>query len=316
MSTIRLATRAATSLAVLALGACGSVEIAPEPILPKPIVRSLPVEAGVLLPGDQRTFHHSETRSGVDWTVKLGAGHQRLAHEVFDALFSKVRYLDDAEAARAATGLAVIFEPRMEQYSFATANETGGGYYAVTISYRINVYAEGMKPVDSYTITGYGNSRERAMSSSKPLEAATRAAMRDAAAKFLVQFPRQPIGQQLARGARLVAPAIAVAAGDANKSTAARLIEAVPVLGGPAAAAPDAVPTAAPEAVPTAAPAAEAEAAPPPPAVPAPAAPTPAESTSPTPTPPAPTPPPPAGTMPPPAPPAGIQPPPKFVAND
>ncbi len=298
MSSIRLATRAATSLAVLALGACGSVEIAPEPILPKPIVRSLPVEAGVLLPGDQRTFHHSETRSGVDWTVKRGACHHRLAHEVVLALFSKVRYFDVSYAARAATGLAVIFEPRMEQYSFATANETGGGYYAVTISYRINVYAEGMKPVDSYTITGYGNSRERAMSSSKPLEAATRAAMRDAAAKFLVQFPRQPIGQQLARGERLVAPAVAVAAGDANKSTAARLIEAVPVLGGPAAAAP--------EAVPTAAPAAEAEAAPPPPAVPAPAAPTPAESTTPTPTPPAPTPPPPAGT----------QPPPKFVAND
>ncbi len=238
MSSVRLVTRTATSLAVLALGACGSVEIAPEPVLPKPIVRPLPVEAGVLLPGDQRAFHHAETRSGVEWTVKLGAGHQRLAHEVFGALFGKVRYFDDADAARAATGLAVIFEPRIEQYSFATANETGGGYYAVTISYRINVYAEGLKAVDSFTITGYGNSREKAMSSSKPLEAATRAAMRDAAAKFLVQFPRQPIGQQLARGEPLVAPAVAVASGDADKSSAARVIEAVPVLASPEPAPP------------------------------------------------------------------------------
>lgn len=231
MSSVRLVTRTATSLAVLALGACGSVEIAPEPVLPKPIVRPLPVEAGVLLPGDQRAFHHAETRSGVEWTVKLGAGHQRLAHEVFGALFGKVRYFDDADAARAATGLAVIFEPRIEQYSFATANETGGGYYAVTIRYRVNVYAPDLQLVDSYTITGYGNSRDHSISSSEPLAAATRAAMRDAAAKFFVQFPQQPLGQKLARGEPLVAPG-ASAAGDGavTKADAARIIEAVPVI--------------------------------------------------------------------------------------
>ncbi|MBV6418016.1 MAG: hypothetical protein CMLOHMNK_02795 [Steroidobacteraceae bacterium] len=246
MSSIRLARRAATALGLLALAACGSVEIAPEPILPKPVVRPLPVKAAVLLPGDQRAFRHTETRGGVDWLVELGAGHQRLAREVFGALFSDVRFFDDAEAARAATDLAVIFEPRMEQYSFATANETGGGYYAVTISYRINVYAPGLRLVDSYTLTGYGNSRNRAMSSSEPLEAATRAAMRDAAAKFLVQFPQQPIGQQLARGEPLVAPAVAATTGDSNKASAARLIEAVPVLETAGAPRPVAPPATAP----------------------------------------------------------------------
>lgn len=235
MSPLTVSLRIAAAAALPWLAACGSVEIAPEPVIPKPLVRQLPVKAAVLLTGDQRTFRHAETRSGVDWQVALGAGHQRLARDVFGALFADVRYLDDAEEARRATDLAVIFEPRMEQYSFATANETGGDYYAVTIRYRINVYAEGMQAVDSYTITGYGNSRDRTMSSSKPLEEATRAAMRDAAAKFLVQFPRQPIGQQLARGEPLVAPAVLAADGSAA-SEAFKRIEAVPVIESPRAA--------------------------------------------------------------------------------
>lgn len=234
MSPLTVSLRAAPLAALLVVAGCGSVEIAPEPVIPKPIVRQLPVKAAVLLTGDQRVFRHAETRSGVDWLVALGKGHQRLAHEVFGALFADVRVFDNAEAARTATDLAVIFEPRMEQYSFATANETGGDYYAVTIRYRINVYAEGLKLVDSYTITGYGNSRDRAMSSSKPLEAATRAAMRDAAAKFLVQFPRQPIGQQLARGESLVAPA-ALAADGSAASEAFKRIEAVSVIEPPGA---------------------------------------------------------------------------------
>ncbi len=235
MSPLTVSLRVAPLVGLLTVAACGSVEIAPEPVIPQPIVRQLPVKAAVLLTGDQRAFRQVETRGGVDWTIGLGAGHQRLAHAVFGALFADVRYFNDAEAARTATGLAVIFEPRMEQYSFATANETGGDYYAVTIRYRINVYAEGMKAVDSYTITGYGNSRDRTMSSSKPLEEATRAAMRDAAAKFLVQFPRQPIGQQLARGEPLVAPAVLAADGSAA-SEAFKRIEAVPVIESPRAA--------------------------------------------------------------------------------
>lgn len=230
MSPLTVFLRAAPFGVLCAIAGCGSVEIAPEPVIPKPIVRQLPVKAGVLLPGDQRTFRHVETRGGVDWQVALGGGHQRLAHEVFGALFADVRYFDDAEGARQAKDIAAIFEPRIEQYSFATANETGGDYYAVTIRYRINVYAEGLKLVDSYTLTGYGNSRDQTLSSSKPLEEATRAAMRDAAAKFLVQFPRQPAGQQLARGEPLVAPAALAASGDLDKAGAARVIEAVPVI--------------------------------------------------------------------------------------
>jgi hypothetical protein len=92
----------------------------------------------------------------------------------------------------------------------------------VTIRYRINLYTPQGEKVDSYTLTGYGNSLAMGMSGGKPLTQATVGAMRDAAAKFLVQFPEQPPGQQLARSEAVVADKPA-------PSAEAALIEAVPI---------------------------------------------------------------------------------------
>jgi hypothetical protein len=128
----------------------------------------------------------------------------------------------DLESAKAAKDLQALFETRVDQYSFVTSRETGGRYYAVTIKYRINLYTPQGEKVDSFTLTGYGNSLAMGMSGGKPLTQATVAAMRDAAAKFLVQFPDQPPGQQLARNETVVADKPSV-------SAEAALIEAVPI---------------------------------------------------------------------------------------
>ena len=148
---------------------------------------------------DQRNFKHFETRWGSEWHIDLGAGHTRLVRDVFKAAFREVQEFPDLESARAASGLKALFEPRIEQYSFATARETGGRYYAVTVRYRINMYTPAAELADTFTLTGYGNALAKGMSSGKPLELASIGAMRDAAAKFLVQFPGQPAGQRLAR---------------------------------------------------------------------------------------------------------------------
>jgi hypothetical protein len=92
----------------------------------------------------------------------------------------------------------------------------------VTIRYRINLYTPAGEKVDSYSLTGYGNSLAMGMSGGKPLFQATIGAMRDAAAKFLVQFPEQPAGQQLARNETIVAD-------KPSTSAEAAQIEAVPI---------------------------------------------------------------------------------------
>jgi hypothetical protein len=186
------------AVAVMLTG-CGGVKIRPDASLPKPLVATLPTNVGLVVPADMRNFVHSETRWGVDWNIALGDGHTHLMRDVFKDTFAQVQEFKDIEEAKSAPGLKAIFEPRIEQYSFVTARETGGRYYAVTIRYRIDLYTPTGDKADSLTLTGYGNALAKGMSSGKPLQLASVAAMRDAAAKFLVQFPEQPIGERLAR---------------------------------------------------------------------------------------------------------------------
>jgi hypothetical protein len=219
---LRFARLLIVSAGLLSLAACGGVAIHPATKLPKPLVVVMPAHVGLVIPNEMRTFKHSETRWGVEWSVALGEGHRSLMSDMLKDTFSEVREFKDLDEARAASDLKAIFEPRIEQYSFVTARETGGRYYAVTIRYRIDLFAPTGEKVDSLTLTGYGNALASGMSSGKPLETATVAAMRDAAAKFLVQFPEQSVGARLARNEAVVVEA---------KSESADLggIEAVPI---------------------------------------------------------------------------------------
>lgn len=219
---IRVALVAAVALL---LAACGGVQIKPDPVIPRALIEPLPTDVGIIVASDMRNFKQEETRWGSDWHIDLGQGHLHLVQKMFKAAFRNVKEFSDLETARAASGLKALFEPRIEQYSFATARETGGRYYAVTVRYRINMYTPAGEMADSFTLTGYGNSLAKGMSSGKPLELASIGAMRDAAAKFLVQFPSQPAGLRLARDeAILVEQKTALAA-----SSDAAGIEAVPI---------------------------------------------------------------------------------------
>lgn len=234
---LRTARLLTVTAGLLTLTACGGVAIHPATKLPKPLVVVLPAHVGLVIPAEMRNFTHSETRWGVEWNVALGAGHHDLMAEVLKDTFAEVREFKDLDEARAAPDLKAIFEPRIEQYSFVTARETGGRYYAVTIRYRFDLYAPTGEKVDSLTLTGYGNALASGMSSGKPLENASIAAMRDAAAKFLVQFPEQSIGGRLARNEAIVVEA-------KTASTDFGGIEAVPIEEGTVDAGPVPAPSA------------------------------------------------------------------------
>lgn len=212
----------ALALITATLAACGGVKIKPEAALPKPLVVTMPAHIGLVIPAETLHYIHSETRWGVDWNVELGDGHRNLMLSVLKDEFSEVQEYKDMEAARTAPDLKAIFEPVIENYSFVTARETGGRYYAVTIRYRINLYSPAGEKVDSLTLTGYGNALASGMSSGKPLQQASVSAMRDAAAKFLVQFPEQSVGEKLARN-EAVTMETKVASSDAGG------IETVPI---------------------------------------------------------------------------------------
>jgi len=186
-------------LAVLLLASCSSVRVAPEGGLPKALVQPMKARVGLVLDDELRHFKHEETRSSADWAVDLGPGHEQLLKAVFGASFASVDVFRNLDEARAASGLQGIFSPHIEQYSFASARETGGIYWAVTIRYRIGVLTPQGEPADSLTLTGYGSAGDTGRAAPS-LVNATRAAMRDAAAKLLVQMPRQPVAEKLVAG--------------------------------------------------------------------------------------------------------------------
>ena len=138
---------------------------------------------------------------------------------------------DTVDAARLEPGLMAIFEPRIEQFSFANSRETGGVYTAVTIRYQILIYAPNGELVETLTLTGYGSGpAPKIGNGEEELGIAAFAAMRDAAAKFLTQFPGLEVAKPLLASQALVPEGDAVPGSpEAAAAVADMTIEAVPI---------------------------------------------------------------------------------------
>lgn len=184
--------------AALALGGCAAVAVRPEGDLPKPVIVATPARVGVVVTPETSNYVHKESRASVNYEAQLGEAHKHLVQQIFEAEFTDARMFDSVDAARLAPGLMAIFEPRIEQFSFASARETGGVYCAVTIRYQIGIYAPNGEPVDTLTLTGYGSGpAPKIGNGEEELAIAAFAAMRDAAAKFLTQFQGLDVAKPL-----------------------------------------------------------------------------------------------------------------------
>lgn len=270
-----LVTRTAVLLSLAGLASCGGVNIATESSVPTPLVEPLPITVGVYYSEQFSKYAHNEERWGVDWKADLGPYHVRMANQLFTATFREIIPVTDMNALPANPPYQAIIEPRIEQYSFITPRDTGAKYFAVTIRYRLNVFAPNGVLADTLTFTGYGSDPSGGITSTTPMVLATKAAMRDAAAKFLVQFPEQDVTKRLVAGQPLTQPQQAAApAGQPAAAPVDNLvIESVPIVdpnlppatsgGASPAPAPGTPPPAPPETQPSAAPADSPPAAPP-----------------------------------------------------
>ena len=205
----------------LALAGCGPTIVKPEYQMPHALIVPVNARVGLLLDNELRAYRHEETRGGTNWKVELGPVTAKMWEDVLKTSFTEVHVFNSLDEAIAGSGnVQILAQPRIEQFSFATDKETVGGHWAATIRYRLGVFSPTGQPVDSLTMTGYGNSFDEGGSKSS-LDHATRAAMRDTSAKFLVQLPRQPIAARLASGQVIDVPTAPVLTADA--------IEAVPI---------------------------------------------------------------------------------------
>jgi len=231
MKSRRIPQLALPLLALVLSAGCAKVIMRPEGDLPKPLIVQTPAKVGVVVTPETANFTHKESRASVDYEAQLGAAHKHMVEEIFRSEFVDAKLFESVDAARLEPGLLAIFEPRIEQYSFANAKETGGVYCAVTIRYQIVIYAPSGEVVDTLSLTGYGSGpAPKIGNGEEELAIASYAAMRDAAAKFLTQFPGLDVAKPLLVSQALK-PKVAPVAGSAEAlaQQAELTIEQVPV---------------------------------------------------------------------------------------
>jgi hypothetical protein len=222
----------------LMLGGCTAVAVRPEGDLPKPLIVPTPAKVGVVVTNETGNYVHKESRASVNYEAQLGPSHKHLIEEIFRAEFTDAKFFDSVDAARLEPGILAIFEPRIEQFSFANSRETGGVYTAVTSRYQILIYAPNGELMETLTLTGYGSGpAPKIGNGEEELAIAAFAAMRDAAAKFLTQFTSLDVAKPLLASQPLVPKALpAPGSPEAAAAVADMTIEAVPINDSPVAA--------------------------------------------------------------------------------
>ena len=171
-------------VAALVAGCGGGGLVALETTFPAPVVEQLPLQIGLLYGDNFRAFEYNDEET--KWRVPLGADQTRLFDNVFRSMFTSTtevsaRNIDDP-------GIDAILEPVLDEYAFITPRETGTGFYAVSMKYRIKIYRPGGDYVGHFPMVAYGKSRSGIMNKGASLGEATTMALRDAAAALATQF--------------------------------------------------------------------------------------------------------------------------------
>ena len=195
------------TLAIMLLAGCTGAKLGTQAQLPTPLVDKLPARVGVYYSKEFREFVHKETRNEIDYEITLGPAHVQNLDWLLKAMFSEVVPVEDpTQVAAIQPPLAMVLEPRFEEYSFLTPKDVAGEAFIVTIRYLLTLYDGTGARVDAFTFTGYGREAARTLGSKVPLQIATQRAMRDAGAKVAVELTDQDSVRLLLRNPVIVPP--------------------------------------------------------------------------------------------------------------
>ncbi len=186
------------------LAACGGVQVKPAITLPQPLVEKSPGSVGVFYPEELRGRTHDEERRNLKFSIALGSASVSTIDRLLAVLFDRVVTLRErAQLSSIAPPVALAVVPWLDEYSFVTPQEMASREYSVTIRYRFELLDPKGVVVDQLTLTGFGTAPAARLSAAAPLTVATQAALRDLAAKFVVDFPVQDSVVRLLRGETL-----------------------------------------------------------------------------------------------------------------
>jgi hypothetical protein len=191
--------------------ACAPTRFETATDVPPPLIEKIPVVVGVYLPLEFREKVYEEKReSGAQYSIGLGKAQSAGFMRILEAMFVRVVPVTaPADAARVDPEIRGVLEPVLEDYAFVTPADSGTQSYAASLRYTIRLYSPQGELADSWTFTGYGSQPGSAFpgKGDAALQAATRLAMRDAAAKLAAEFHEQAIARGLVGPGAQAAPA-------------------------------------------------------------------------------------------------------------
>jgi hypothetical protein len=205
-----IATASATLLLIGAAG-CSPTRFETPPDVPRPLIEKIPIAVGVHLPLEFREQVYEEKRTGGGGEYKIGLGKAQSAGfmRIMEAMFEKVVVVSSlTSAGLEAPGIRGVLQPELEDYAFITPVDSGMQAYAASLRYTIRLFSPEGKLAETWTFTGYGSQPASSFpgKGAEALQAATRLAMRDAAAKLAAEFREQAIARGLVAPGTQVGP--------------------------------------------------------------------------------------------------------------
>ncbi|MEM6709429.1 MAG: hypothetical protein AAF648_11640 [Pseudomonadota bacterium] len=195
------------ALLVGQLSGCLGASVAVPTEFPQPLLPKIPVQMGLVLTDELTRYVHEETIPDYgEWSIDIGPAQQPMFTQLFAGMFDAYqRVASSADQG----GLDGVIQPTIKEVQFSIPEQTRSDYFEVWIRYEIalidNAQAVATLPIAAY---GKANVQNYGFASTAPaLQAAARAACRDAMAFFAVQFMREPaVRQWLASNAASVTP--------------------------------------------------------------------------------------------------------------
>jgi hypothetical protein len=198
-------------LALAAVAGCAPTRFETTAEVPPPLIDKIPITVGVHLPLEfrEKVYEEKREKGGGEYAIGLGkaqsAGFMRIMEAMFDHV---VTWSAPGDAARTDARIRGVLEPVLEDYAFVTPMDSGTQLYAASLKYTVRLYTPKGELSESWTFTGYGSQPASSFpgKGDDALKAATRLAMRDAAAKLAAEFREQAIARGLIEPGTQTAP--------------------------------------------------------------------------------------------------------------
>ncbi len=206
---------AATAL----LGGC-STQVIVEAKFPTPLVQSMPVNVGILIPEELYNYIYTEDVPNQSlWTIALGDANVAMLKPLFSRMFRETRTVDAVPTGGSTTGLDGVIEPTIAKFEFEVPVGQRDKFVEVWIQYQLTLYDADGRQVIEWPVSGYGKS-ELMRNRQDAVRKAAIVAMREAGATISTKFIEQPqvkawLGEKGHATTAAIEPQTAVASGTA-----------------------------------------------------------------------------------------------------